>query len=335
MVSLKIQTVEVLKMTDELKYRVLPNETQAKPIPNMDRIPLTDSEKGSAKSLNGCLGTAIGVGILVLVTAASGQPVLGLVVAGAVVATVAISVRLSSISDLERKKAENAKTSIAYANTSDIRRVEGEAASLTSSLARTYETSQTLVAELPRHLKKASALLQQADTEYRDNAFAPFWDAVENAARQLAAFNDKAKQLTQNAAAYYRGLEGRRHTFPTFPIKNRTIPDATSVVNDLRRVVRMGQTNFQFANIWEHRRTREVLIAGFRTLGEAVNNLGATIEYSISDLQRSVSSDMAKLVEQEIMTRETLDRRMLEQNRMLDNIQDHRKPTATDRPSRY
>lgn len=97
----------------------------------------------------------------------------------------------------------------------------------------------------------------------------------------------------------------------------------------------MGQTNFQFANIWEHRRTREVLIAGFRTLGEAINNLGATIEYSVSDLQRSISSDIANLVEEGIRTREAFDKRMVEQNRMLDNIQHHRKPEITDRPSRY
>jgi hypothetical protein len=106
-------------------------------------------------------------------------------------------------------------------------------------------------------------------------------------------------------------------------------------VNELRRIVRMGQTNFQFANIWEHRRTREVLIAGFRTLGEAINNLGTTIEYSISYLQQSVSTDMAKLIQEEIRSREALDKRLLEQNRMLDNLQHHREPGMTDSPSKY
>jgi hypothetical protein len=97
----------------------------------------------------------------------------------------------------------------------------------------------------------------------------------------------------------------------------------------------MGQTTFQFANIWEHRRTREVMIAGFRTLGDAVNNLGPAVEGSLSGLQQSVSSDVARLVQEEIKTRDSLDSRMMEQNRMLDNIQHHRKPGITDRPSRY
>jgi hypothetical protein len=317
------------------EYRVLPNETKPRPIPYADRIPLTDSEKKSAKNLNGCLGAVIGLGILILIGAVSQNVGIGLVVAVAVVFGIAIAVRNSSIVELERKKAEDERRSIEYGNQSDLRRVEGEAASLTSSLETTYQSSQTLVADLPKHLSKASALLKQAETEYKDNAFAPFWDAIENAARQLGAFNDKAKQLTKNAEGYYRMLDGRKHTFPSFPIKSRTIPDATSALNDLRRIVRMGQTNFQFANIWEHRRTREVLIAGFRALGDAVNNLGATIEYSISDLQQSISSGVAKLVEEEIRTRETLDKRMVEQNRALDNIQSRRKPSVTDHPSRY
>ena len=102
--------------------------------------------------------------------------------------------------------------------------------------------------------------------------------------------------------------------------------DPLPVSKELRNVERMGQTNFQFANIWEHRRTRTVLLAGFTTLSEAIDGLGSTIEYSISSLQQSVSSDVARLVEEEIKTREALDSRLLEQNRMLDNIQNHRKP---------
>lgn len=88
----------------------------------------------------------------------------------------------------------------------------------------------------------------------------------------------------------------------------------------------MGQTNFEFANIWEHRRTREVLIAGFRTLGEAVNNLATTLENSTYTLQETLTSDLAKVVGEDIQTRDSLEKRMVEQNRMLDNLQHHRKP---------
>lgn len=322
-------------MSENLKYRVLPHETRPQPIPEINAVPLTDSERKDAKGLSRGAGCAlwglIGIGIGVV----SGSAVPAIVIASIVIGLIAIAIKSSNVSDLERKKAEQAKRSSEYANQSEMTCVENEAVSLTSGLARTYESSTNLATELPNNLNQASRWLRQAENEYKDNAFSPFWDAVENAAKHLAAFNDKANQLSQNAVEYYRRLDGRKHTFPTFPVSIGTVPEASAELNQLRRVVRMGQTNFQFANIWEHRRTREVLIAGFRTLGEAVNNLGATIEYSVSNLQQSVSSGVAKLVEEEIKTREALDRRMLEQNRMLDNIQTHRKPDITDHPSRY
>lgn len=83
-----------------------------------------------------------------------------------------------------------------------------------------------------------------------------------------------------------------------------------------------------YANIWEHRRTRKAIVEGFRTLNEAINNLGDTIDYSISNLQGSISSDTAKVVQEQIKNRESVDKRLLEQNRMLDNIQHNRESVA-------
>ncbi|MEK6302558.1 MAG: hypothetical protein AABO41_17745 [Acidobacteriota bacterium] len=314
---------------------MLPNETKPQPIPDNERVPLTKSEDKSVKGLGGGPGCVLWGVICVVVGALSQSPLLGIVVASLAVAVIAVGIKNSRSADLEREKAQQARKSVEYANQSAAQRVVSEAASLTSRLATTYELSTSLATELPKYLTHAASFLRNAEAEYQDNAFGPFWDAVENAAKNLAAFNDKVNKLSGNAAEYYRMLDGRKHTFPAFPANIRTLPDPSAVLNDLRRIVRMGQTNFQFANIWEHRRTRDVLIAGFRTLGDAVNNLGATIEYSVSSLQDSVSSGLAKVVEEEIRTRDALDKRLMEQNRMLDNIQSHREPDTTDRPSRY
>ena len=235
----------------------------------------------------------------------------------------------------ERAKAQEERRNVDSANKIAISQAENEARSVTTSLMTTFESSAVIASELPQCLSRAASSLQRAEQEYKDNAFSPFWDAVENAAQQLAVFNDKAKQISKSADQYYGGLQGRKHTFPSFPANSSNLPNPSSVLNELRRVVRMGQTNFQFANIWEHRRTREVMIAGFRTLGEAVNNLGSTVESAVYGLQQSISTDTARLVQEEIKTRDSLDRRLMEQNRMLDNIQHHRKPGITDSPSRY
>jgi hypothetical protein len=330
-------------MSDPMKYRVLPHDPKQEPVSSIETLPLADWERQSVTGFDGDAGCilwwAIFIPICVLcevfLDTGGGGILIGIVCASIPFVLITESIKRKKIAGLERKKAEEEKQRTIDVNDHEKRRVEGEAASLTSTLMRVYEISTNLTTELGQHLNQASNLLEGAELEYKDNAFSPFWDAVENAAKELSAFNSKANQLSQNATEYYRGLDGRKHTFPTFPVNAQTMPDASPVLGELRRIVRMGQTNFQFANIWEHRRTREVLIAGFRTLGEAINNLGATIEYSVSNLQQSVSTDLAKLVEEEIKTRETLDKRMMEQNRMLDNIQQDHKPEITDRPSRY
>lgn len=216
-----------------------------------------------------------------------------------------------------------------------------EAKSLTSSVSYIYESSIGLASELSEHIKEASLWLEDAEGEYEETAFSSFWDSIEDAARHLADYQKKLGKITKNAQEYYHKLSNRKHTFPSFPVTNGTIPDASFVMSEFNRVVRLGQTNFQFASIWEQRKTRAVLIAGFRSLGEAVSSLAYEIQDSMSEFQESISSNEARIVEEGIKTREVLtdagkkiDKRLLEQNRMLDNIQHGRKPKFKDIPSK-
>ena len=321
-------------MSTNAEYRVLPHE------PDYQPVSIDSYEKANTKGLGGGLGCLVwGVIFLAfyILIGFVGAAVVGsnsvvpfagiaaIIIASVGVAALTITIKRSKLERIEREKNEQAREA-------ELHRVTSEATSLTSRLARIYETSAKLAIELPARLADASDWLRDAEGEYQANAYGPFWDAVENAALHLSDFNSKAKQLSKNAAEYYQDLSGRKHNFPAFPVQPGSIPDASAIVNDLRHIVRMGQTNFQFANIWEHRRTREVLIAGFHTLGEAINNLGSVLDDSIYGLRQSVSSDIATSVEEQIRTRESLDQRLLEQNRMLDNIQHHRIPDATDTP---
>lgn len=333
-------------------FRVLPRDVIPQPIPNNTRIPLSDDEKKRLK--DECVKNAIkrssvsgsfllyGGWILITIilrsfvsdinlTMLNGIGVyIGTYVAFWVVIIGGMNIYSQIqgkqeasrvIDNLERAKAYEQQERVQKENDEAVAIVNNEADSSTNRLMYLYTTSKKDAAELPVLINNASGWLLRAQAEYNANAFAPFWDAVENAAIYLATFNDKAKILSANATDYYKLLQGKKHTFPVFPVNMRTIPDDVPVVNDLYRIVRLGQTNFQFANIWEHRRTRAVLISGFQTLGEAVNNLRGAITYSISNLRQSITTDVAKLVEEEIMTRDALDKRLVEQNQMLNNIQ--------------
>jgi hypothetical protein len=338
-------------MNAEAKYTIFPRRVDPKVIPDLppqpDRIALDEYEMKSVKGLSGGSGTVVGIIVFIFVVifgvqAAGGWVVLIGIAAAGVMVVLMNAANRSEIAQKERDKAleakkrtEQARANVESSNNAEVVRAEEEARRLTTDMMKIRDSSVSVVEELPRYLERASTYLRRAEGEFRDNAFAPFWDAIENAAHVLAVFNEKTNQASKAAAVYYGSLNGRSHTFPPFPAGAGNIPDPSPVLQDLRRVLRMGQTNFQFANIWEHRRTREVMIAGFRTLGEAVSNLGSVVENSHSALEQSISSDVARLVQEEIRSRDSLDRRMVEQNRMLDNIQLHRRPGETDRPSRY
>ncbi len=177
---------------------------------------------------------------------------------------------------------------------------EVRADQLTSQVRTCLERSLELQSHLPEKLRQATKSLAKAQHEYRANAYAPFWDAVGEAALHLSDVIEDMRQLSQNILSYYASLQGRRHTFPVFPVRIESLPDPTPVVDEFQRTVRMGQTEPWFAMIWEQYRTRQVLRAGFHTLGDAVQSLAATVEQSIYDLQSSVSSDLTRLEEAEI-----------------------------------
>lgn len=247
---------------------------------------------------------------------------------GGVMGLVDRAVKRDKIAAAERRKALRVSEQIANRNDSKIRRAAEEAASLSAALTNNYHASRSLADALPGHLESASGWLRRGAAEYEENAFSPFWDAVESATKELGAFQRNVNQLARNAGQYHQGLAGRDHTFPPFPVQPGHLPDASAVLGQFHAVVRLGQTNFQFANIWEHRRTRDVLIAGFRNLGDAISNLGGVVEDSLAELEQSVSDGTARVTREEIRTRETVEARLVEQTRLLETAHSARARSA-------
>lgn len=168
---------------------------------------------------------------------------------------------------------------------SEVGRKEKEAQALTQQLRELLKESLDTQAKLAASLASAVRAVEEAEREYAESAFDPYWTAVEEAAEGLAAYDQGVRRLSRGAREYYERLEGRRHNFPAFPFRAETLPDPAPVVAEFRRVVRLGQANFEFASIWEHRLTRH--ITGFRNLGDAVKNLGGALERSFSSLESS------------------------------------------------
>jgi hypothetical protein len=321
------------------QWHVVPAEPST-PRPSRDTraISLTSAERASARVPNLQFCLVIG-GIVFFVTFGLIGPSLStkpaLIAAGiAALCAMVIVAYVQNYVRIARLERANYDRAVA-AFEADLKRCASDAELLSSVLRTNYEQSVELDASAREHLKWASGWLHNAEHEYAASAFAPFWDAVEQAALNLASCDEKVRRLITNAETYHAKLYERRHTFPRFPVDaNDLAPVSSGVAANFNRVVRLGQTNFHFANIWEHRATRNVMIAGFQTLGETMRGIAGTISYSVSGLQQSMSTDLARVVQEEIRSRDTLDLRLREQNRMLDNIQHQREPRPGDTPAR-
>lgn len=234
--------------------------------------------------------------------------------------------------------------------------------SLLQSMERDRDHAIEVYSRIPKALLTAEELLDRAEKEFEDSAFSPFWEAVEDVLIKLASVDDEVQKIGTLATSYSQTAlqyEGDIEKFPVDlqAVKRLAAADKTHL--HMHSIIRLAQKNFQFATIFEQRRTTHVLIAGFSTLGEAIDGLGQRLSSSLETL-----SDQVRYLEQgqrirhsEVVsslqgiageTREAAkaaagqrDRAAAAQSTaagkqldMLDNIQRGRKPHADERGSR-
>ncbi|MBI4118719.1 MAG: hypothetical protein HY452_00460 [Parcubacteria group bacterium] len=164
--------------------------------------------------------------------------------------------------------------------------------------------SQVLSQKLPERVNSAREAIDTAEQEYQDGAFAPFWDAVEVAVTSLAHFDTGVRQIGKNYSEYQTEIK-QLESPPVFDWKKAAdIPDAITIANRLQKIVRAGQRNFQFAVIYEQRKTNQILVAGFAGLGQALSQIAYRISEStgllsaaIADLSFTVSDTSEKAIE--------------------------------------
>ncbi|MBP6874709.1 MAG: hypothetical protein KBD56_01410 [Candidatus Eisenbacteria bacterium] len=167
----------------------------------------------------------------------------------------------------------------------ELRELERQMADLRSSCTKIAES-------LPRLLENATASLDKAEHEFSEGVFAPFWDAIENAATLLAVFHGHISKISDAARRHTdlsMKLEGKDGPFP---VRIGSVPDARGVAERLRMLVRRAQREPTFAAIYEMRKTNQLLVAGFSSLGEALSNLGEVIAGSQAELAASLTATL-------------------------------------------
>ncbi|MCX6230858.1 MAG: hypothetical protein NTZ33_04885 [Bacteroidetes bacterium] len=163
---------------------------------------------------------------------------------------------------------------------------------LNNLLSKSNEIVNNILPYLEISAKKS---LDIARNDFDENAISPFWDKIEEVSKYLALYKEAIDQLHFNGEVYSRILYEKKHNFPLlFPIRtNISISD--SVLDEFNQTIRKALSNFEFANIWEHRKTQKIIIAGFQTLGQAIDNMKEEIICSISSLEYSIQSGFREI----------------------------------------
>jgi hypothetical protein len=151
---------------------------------------------------------------------------------------------------------------------------------LSSQLSNTHDTVIQLKQSMPALLQSAASNLRLADQEFQRGAFSPFWAAIEEATMRLGELSEslqkfevlveRHKQLSDKLVANHN------QSASAFPVRIRDLraaDEARAVSQQMDLIVSKAQTNYQFASIYEQRRTSAILIAGFQSLGSAISGM--------------------------------------------------------------
>lgn len=167
--------------------------------------------------------------------------------------------------------------------------------SLSIALSGHIKESAQAAASLSQLAGNADSWVEVAEREFAQRAFASFWDAIAAAASNLAEFNSRTHKIIAHAHQHRREASEFEGTPQPFHIGMDTLPDASRVAARMQRIVRKAQTDFEFAVIFEQRRTNELLFIGFNGLTDAVNGLGDRLQSSLDQLSEVVSISVSDL----------------------------------------
>lgn len=168
-----------------------------------------------------------------------------------------------------------------------------------SFLEGTLIEAKAAFRDITVHAVAAERFLETADKDFADGAFAPFWDQIERTANELAAYKNSVEQLGRCAHVYQREallLENTPGAVPALQLGEHKLPDARPIIERFSALVRQAQTNFQFAMIYEQRKTNQLLYAGFGTLGAAIYSLGESVNLSLTQLSKTMNRSLTSML---------------------------------------
>lgn len=162
--------------------------------------------------------------------------------------------------------------------------------------------------DCPYRLKVCYRHLDKAQTHFKNRSYTPFWKSIEDCVVSLNEYYQVVESLTEKMQGHSNRLEKldqelKRYSVElkelgddtnvsvksilTFPFSEdhiRALKASDDVSHILSEMTSKAHTIYEFASIYEQRRTTAAVIAGFKSLTEAVEKMGDRIVASVDRL---------------------------------------------------
>jgi hypothetical protein len=285
-----------------------------------------------------------------------------LVLVGLAVA-VTIPLGWRAIESKRRRERESLEAEVARKAAARAAVAAARAAAL-AQLQRLISDAERAAASLPIILGETELTLDRADDELQNQLAISFWEAMEEAVAKLQDFQGAMSMIEVRRAEYSAQASTLDGATPRFRLGMSVLPDPTGTQSRLTYLFRQAQAIPHFCLVYEQRRTTSTLVAGFRSLGQAVERLGhrlvdeigslaTSLDSRLDSLEKSLESSAAAAAEQSaalltqlegaVGSNDSLSRQLRQDAeahseterralRMLDNIQHQRKPSIFDPP---
>ncbi|MGZ0018736.1 hypothetical protein [Nitrosomonas sp. wSCUT-2] len=116
--------------------------------------------------------------------------------------------------------------------------------------------------------------------------------SIERAATYLGHFDGGVVSINKDVKRYQELTKLYEDKPPRFLINADSVKGmiaGNTTTDRMKAIVRQAQRNFQFASIYEQRKTNQILIAGFTNLAQALDGMSQRISDSIDALGWQVS----------------------------------------------
>jgi len=176
---------------------------------------------------------------------------------------------------------------------------------------------------LCNYYEHAKSFMEAAEKDFQERAFAPFWSSVEESAKNLYNYDHTITFWKKDAIEYQeeadevieerKDIDVKSDVFQPIPrlrFPAELFPDATPTTSRLGDLVRRAQSDYEFASIYQQRKTNQLLTRlndQFGSLEHAITSMQHSIVDAISDLAETVGSGLEELTESSISQSESLE----------------------------